>query len=96
MQRSGFDFRIASKAGVETLCMLPLLRGNRVCGVLCLVRMEKNAFTLSELEFLSQVAGQIAIAIDNGFAYRQITELKDKLNQDKTSAQQEVQDLGHK
>jgi formate hydrogenlyase transcriptional activator len=90
LQRSGFDFRIASKAGVETLCMLPLLRGNRVCGVLCLVRMEKNAFTLSELEFLSQVAGQIAIAIDNAFAYRQITELKDKLNQEKLYFEDEL------
>ena len=90
MQRSGLDFRIASKAGVETLCMLPLLRGNRVSGVLCLVRTERNAFTESDLEFLSQVAGQVAIAIDNAFTYRQITELKDKLNQEKLYFEDEL------
>jgi formate hydrogenlyase transcriptional activator len=83
LQRAGLDHRIASAAGVETLCMLPLLRGNRVLGVLCLVRTEKNAFNQPELEFLSQIAGQVAIAIDNAFAYRQITELKDKLTQEK-------------
>jgi formate hydrogenlyase transcriptional activator len=90
LQRSGFDHRIASAAGVKTLCMLPLLRCNRVLGVLCLVRTEENAFTQSDLEFLSQIAGQVAIAIDNAFAYRQITELKDKLNQEKLYFEDEL------
>jgi formate hydrogenlyase transcriptional activator len=90
LQRSGLDHRIASAAGVETLCMLPLLRGSRVLGVLCLVRTERNAFTESDLEFLSQIAGQVAIAIDNAFAYRQITELKDKLNQEKLYFEDEL------
>ena len=90
LQRSGLDHRIASAAGVETLCMLPLVRGSRVLGVLCLVRTEKNAFTRSDLEFLSQVAGQVAIAIDNALAYRQITELKDKLTQEKLYFEDEL------
>jgi formate hydrogenlyase transcriptional activator len=90
LQKAGLDHRIASAAGVETLCMLPLLRGNRVLGVLCLVRTEKNAFNQLELEFLSQIAGQVAIAIDNAFAYRQITELKDKLTQEKLYLEDEL------
>jgi formate hydrogenlyase transcriptional activator len=90
LERSGLDHRIASAAGVQTLCMLPLLRGSRVLGVLCLVRTERNAFTESDLEFLSQIAGQVAIAIDNAFAYRQITELKDKLNQEKLYFEDEL------
>jgi formate hydrogenlyase transcriptional activator len=90
LHKSGLDQKIVSTAGVKTLCMLPLLRGNRVLGVLCLLRTEKNAFTESDLKFLSQVAGQIAIAIDNAFAYRQITELKDKLNQEKLFFEDEL------
>ncbi|MGB8535835.1 MAG: sigma 54-interacting transcriptional regulator [Acidobacteriaceae bacterium] len=90
LQTSGLDHRIASAAGVETLCMLPLLRGTRVLGVLCLVRTEKNAFTASDVEFLSQIAGQVAIAIDNAVAYCQITELKDKLNQEKLYFEDEL------
>jgi formate hydrogenlyase transcriptional activator len=90
LQRAGLDHRIASAAGVETLCMLPLLRGTRALGVLCLVRTERNAFNRLELEFLSQIAGQVAIAIDNAFAYRQITELKDKLTQEKLYLEDEL------
>jgi formate hydrogenlyase transcriptional activator len=90
LQRSGLDHKLASTAGVETLCMLPLLRGSRTLGVLCLFRVEKNAFTQHDLNFLFQVAGQIAIAIDNAFAYRQITELKDKLDQEKLYFEDEL------
>jgi formate hydrogenlyase transcriptional activator len=90
LHRSSLDHRIASASGVETLCMLPLLRGNRALGVLCLVRTEKNAFTHSDIEFLSQIAGQVAIAIDNALAYRQITELKDKLTQEKLYFEDEL------
>ena len=50
----------------------------------------QECFTEADLEFLSQVAGQIAIAIDNAFAYRQITELKDKLAQEKLYFEDEL------
>ncbi len=90
LQRSGLDTGAASAAGVKTLCMLPLLRGNRGLGVLCLLRTEKNAFAHFDLDFASQIAGQIAIAIDNAFAYRQITELKDKLTQEKLYFEDEL------
>jgi formate hydrogenlyase transcriptional activator len=79
----GFDPQIAIKEGLQTLCVLPLSRGNRVLGALCLARLQKNAFTQPDVEFLSQIAGQIAIAICNALAYRQISELKDQLTQEK-------------
>jgi formate hydrogenlyase transcriptional activator len=85
LQESGLEHR-----GGESLCMLPLLRCSRALGVLCLVRSERNAFAQFDLEFLSQIAGQVAIAIDNAFAYRQITELKDKLTQEKLYFEDEL------
>jgi formate hydrogenlyase transcriptional activator len=83
LARLGFNHQIALEEGLQTLCMLPLSRGNRVLGVLCLGRLQKNAFTQPDVDFLSQIAGQLAIAIDNALAYRQITELKDQLTQEK-------------
>jgi len=83
LSRLGFDSQIAIEEGLQTLCILPLSRGNRVLGALCLARLQKNAFTQPDLDFLSQIAGQIAIAIDNALAYRQISELKDQLTQEK-------------
>ncbi len=79
----GFDPQIALEEGLQTLCILPLSRGNRVLGALCLARLQKDAFTQPDVEFLSQIAGQIAIALDNALAYRQISELKDQLTQEK-------------
>ena len=83
LSKLGFDPQIAIKEGLQTLCILPLSRGSRVLGALCLARLQKNAFTQSDVDFLSQITGQIAIAIDNALAYRQISELKDQLTQEK-------------
>jgi formate hydrogenlyase transcriptional activator len=83
LPKLGVNHQVVMEEGLQTLCMLPLSRGNRVLGVLCLARLQKNAFTQPDVDFLSQIAGQIAIAIDNALAYRQISELKDKLTQEK-------------
>ncbi len=90
LQRSSFDHRIAAVEGIQTLCMLPLIRCERVLGVLCLARRQKDAFTEAEIGFLSQLAGQIAIAIDNALAYRQITELSERLRQQKLYLEDEL------
>src|SRR5205814_84907 len=90
LQSSGLDHRMAAEEGVETMCMLPLIRCGRALGVLCLMRLHKNAFTPQDLEFLSQIAGQVSIAIDNALAYQQITELRDKLTQEKLYLEDEI------
>ena len=87
---TGFDNRLMSGAGVETICMLPLIRCSTTLGVLCLLRLQRDAFTSSDIEFLSQITGQVAIAIDNAFAYRRITELTDKLTQEKLYLEDEI------
>jgi formate hydrogenlyase transcriptional activator len=87
---SGFGNWVISGEGVETLCMLPLIRCNSTLGVLCLLRLEKNAFTQPDIEFLAQIAGQVAIAIDNAFAYRRITELSDQLKQENLYLEDEI------
>jgi formate hydrogenlyase transcriptional activator len=90
LKRSGFGDLLPCEEGVETICMLPLICRNSSLGVLCLVRPDKNAFTRPDIEFLSQMAGQVAIAIDNAFAYRRITELSDQLKQEKLYLEDEI------
>lgn len=87
---SGFGNWAIPGDGVETICMLPLVRCDTNLGVLCLMRLEKNAFTHPDIEFLSQIAGQVAIAIDNAFAYRRITELSDQLKQENLYLEDEI------
>jgi formate hydrogenlyase transcriptional activator len=41
--------------------------------VLSVARLRKDSFTQQDVEFLLQIAGQVAIAIDNALAYRRST-----------------------
>jgi len=59
--------------GLNTGCVLPLIGGNRVLGVLALGRREDHGFTQVDFGFLIQVANQIAIAIENSSAYHEST-----------------------
>src|SRR5712691_6999680 len=63
--------------GLKTGCMLPLVSRNRVLGLLGLGRREENAFSQTDIGFLTQVASQIAIAVENALEYEQITEARD-------------------
>jgi formate hydrogenlyase transcriptional activator len=71
-------------------CLLPLVSKSRVLGVLGLGRQEENAFTRDEIDFLAQVASQVAIAVENAVAYRQVGDLKDKLAREKLYLEDEI------
>lgn len=86
----GTNLRLGSQEGVKVLCFLPLLRRDTVLGVLSLARLHERPFTDSDLEFLAQIANQIAIAKDNALAYRKITELTDRLTQEKLYFEDEI------
>jgi len=76
--------------GLKTLCIAPLVnRGGALC-VLCLARTKENSFSEHDAEFLAEVAGQVAIAIENAMAYREISDLKDKLAQEKLYLEEEI------
>src|SRR5258706_11992486 len=75
--------------GLTTLCIAHLVNRGRAIGVLCLAR-KGNSFSEHDAEFLAEVAGQVAIAIENALAYREISELKDKLAQEKVYLEDEI------
>jgi len=76
--------------GLKTLCIVPLVNRGRALGVLCLARKKENSFSEHDADFLTEVAGQVAIAIENALAYREISELKDKLAQEKLYLEEEI------
>ena len=73
----------AAKEGMKSLCDVPLISRDRTLGVLAVAKREENAFDREETEFLSQVAQQVAIGVENALAYGEINDLKDKLAQEK-------------
>jgi len=83
------DGRVALE-GANSLCRLPLVAHDRVLGVLSLGAVREHAFSEEDVAFLGQVAAQIAIAVENATAYREIAELKDKLQQEKVYLEDEI------
>jgi formate hydrogenlyase transcriptional activator len=81
---------LASAEGLKSLYQLPLITRERVVGVLGLGNSGENAFAEGDTAFLSQVANQIALAVENALAYGEIADLKDKLAQEVVYLQDEI------
>src|SRR4029077_9536174 len=76
------DFtKVGRTEGIQSALALPLISRNRTLGVLTLASRAENSFSPEDVVFLLRAAGQVAIAIENALAYREIAELKDKLAQ---------------
>ena len=78
-----------SQAEVGTVCILPLISRGRVLGTFGVVKYQDNAFA-GDVEFLSQIANQVAIAVENACAFGQIRELKDQLSKEKLYLEDEI------
>jgi formate hydrogenlyase transcriptional activator len=80
----------AIREGLKSGCFLPLVSRNRNLGVLALSRFAPVPFTPDEIDFLVQIARQVAIAVENALAYKEIGELKEKLSQEKLYLEDEI------
>jgi formate hydrogenlyase transcriptional activator len=76
--------------GVRCACWLPLVTRNAVLGTLSVASLQEHAIRQDDVELLAQVASQVAIALENALAFREIAELKDKLAQEKLYLQEEI------
>src|SRR5580658_9180153 len=81
---------IALPEGIKALCLIPLANRGRVLGILATSRTTETPFLPEDVDFLSRASGQIAIAIENALAYQEISELKDKLEQEKLYLEDEI------
>jgi formate hydrogenlyase transcriptional activator len=82
-------YDIAAAEGLKSVCSIPLVDRGRALGILSILRTTETRFTPQDVDFLSRASGQIAIAVANALAYREISELKDKLTQEKVYLEEE-------
>src|SRR6266446_2034351 len=80
----------ARAEALESGCALPLISQGRTLGVLTLGSRVENSIRPEDVDFLLRAAGQLAIAIENRLAYREVAELKDKLAQEKLYLEEEI------
>jgi formate hydrogenlyase transcriptional activator len=76
--------------GVQTICCVPLITHGRTFGTLNLASRREDAFPAQDVELLQQVAAQIAIALENALAFKQIDALRDKLAEEKLYLEEEI------
>ncbi|HYL36972.1 MAG TPA: sigma 54-interacting transcriptional regulator [Bryobacteraceae bacterium] len=79
-----------AEAGIKSVCCVPLITRSRALGTLNVGSTRANAFGAADVDFLSQVAGQAAIAIENATAYQEIAQLKDRLAVEKLYLEDEI------
>ncbi|HUD68515.1 MAG TPA: sigma 54-interacting transcriptional regulator [Candidatus Sulfotelmatobacter sp.] len=82
-------YELVVAEGLNAHCLIPLVSRDRPVGVLILARRGEG-FTHEDVDFLREASGQIAIAIENALAYHEISELKDKLAQEKLYLEEEI------
>jgi formate hydrogenlyase transcriptional activator len=80
----------AAAEGMNSFCDVALISRDRLLGVLGLASREENAFDPDSVAFLSQVAQQVAIGVENALAFGEIADLKDKLTQEKLYLEDEL------
>jgi formate hydrogenlyase transcriptional activator len=76
--------------GVRSVCLAPLLRHSRALGVLSIGSAQRGAFTPADCTILSEVADQVAIAIENALAFEEIEELNQRLSKEKQFLEEEL------
>jgi formate hydrogenlyase transcriptional activator len=77
--------------GILSLGVVPLTSRSRVMGTLNFGSRQLDAFPEPVLALLSRVAAQVAIALDNAFAYQEIQVLRDQLKEEKLYLQEEIE-----
>jgi formate hydrogenlyase transcriptional activator len=82
--------RLLIAEGIRSTCSIPMISHGQALGTLSVGSLREAAFTEEDARVLTQVTNQIAMAVENALAYRQIAELKDKLSEEKLYLQDEI------
>ncbi len=76
--------------GINSSCYLPLTTARRRLGVLTFACKQAHAFDAADMDFLQQVANQVAVAVENALAFDEIEQLKEKLEREKVYLEDEI------
>ncbi|HUL74323.1 MAG TPA: sigma 54-interacting transcriptional regulator [Vicinamibacterales bacterium] len=92
--REGIRRNVAA-AGLKHVCFAPLATSHETLGFLVLNRRAPAPFTSDEIGWCSRAAGQIALALENALAFREIAALKDRLARENLYLQEEILGAQH-
>ncbi len=76
--------------GMKSACWVPLVHRGEPIGTLAVSSRSEGAFSAHDAEMLTHVASQVAMAVNNAMAFRHMSELRDRLNQEKQYLEAEI------
>src|SRR2546427_624389 len=91
MEQFGADIarRILAE-GLKSAYCLPLISHGRPLGTLVVASLREDNFPKKDAELLQHIANQIAIAVENSLAFRQVVDRANKLTEEKLYLQDEI------
>jgi formate hydrogenlyase transcriptional activator len=81
---------LSALEGLRYSYLSPLTGRSRILGILGVGRRAAEPFSSDEVNVLTQVRSQIALAVENALAYGEIRELKDQLSKEKLYLEDEI------
>jgi formate hydrogenlyase transcriptional activator len=76
--------------GLRSVCILPMITRDKVLGTLNLGCLREGAFSAGNLDFLGQLAGQIAIGVENALNFQQLSEARERLAEERDYLIEEI------
>ena len=77
-------------AGIRSVCAVPLVVGNCALGTLTVGNLQPDAFTPASVAMIEAVARQVAMAVANALAFREIAQLTEKLAEERLYLESEI------
>src|SRR5437867_6732027 len=78
------------EAGIRSVCAVPPVVGERGLGTLTVGNLQPDAFTPASVAMIEEVAHQVAMAVANALAFREIAQLTEKLTEERLYLESEI------
>jgi len=78
------------EAGIRSVCAVPLVVGDRGLGTLTVGNHQPDAFTPASVAMIEAVARQVAMAVANALAFREIAQLTERLAEERVYLESEI------
>ncbi len=79
-----------TRMGLQSGIWVPLIHRERTLGSMMVANRRESAYSQHDAQMLGQVAGQVAMAVNNALAFKQIAELRDRLTHEKEYLEEEI------
>jgi len=75
---------------ITSMAIAPMVTASGPLGVITMGSRQPNNFGQEDLDLLSQISTQIALAVDNAIAYGRVTEARDRLEEERLYLESEI------